>query len=231
MYMVSGNSEKGLTLQNCSGLLYNAERRAPSAEPSAERRAPSAERRAPSAERRAPSAERRAPSAERRAPSAERRAPSAERRAPSAERRAPSAERRAPSAERRAPSAERRAPSAERRSIVSFRPAGRSRLRTLVETSWLSPCVGGSFAARRGPGSDAPRSASPEYAPCGNRRVPLGINELDNFISITCPPVTCPKDTDGNYLAVCLPRGATENGPRLGAGGNFISIMRFGREG
>ena len=32
------------------------------------------------------------------------------------------------------------------------------------------------------------------------------------------------KDTDGNYLAVCLPRGAAENGPRLGAGGNFISI-------
>ena len=32
------------------------------------------------------------------------------------------------------------------------------------------------------------------------------------------------KDTDGNYLAVCLPRGAAENRPRLGAGGNFISI-------
>ena len=31
-------------------------------------------------------------------------------------------------------------------------------------------------------------------------------------------------DTDGNYLAVCLPRGAAENRPRLGAGGNFISI-------
>ena len=58
-------------------------------------------------------------------------------------------------------------------------------LRTLAETSWLSPCVGGSFAARRGPGSDAPRSAGPEYAPCRNRRVPLGIDELDNFISIT----------------------------------------------
>ena len=58
-------------------------------------------------------------------------------------------------------------------------------VRTLAETSWLSPCVGGSFAARRGPGSDAPRSAGPEYAPCRNRRVPLGIDELDNFISIT----------------------------------------------
>ena len=32
------------------------------------------------------------------------------------------------------------------------------------------------------------------------------------------------QDTDGNYLAVCLPRGAAENRPRLGAGGNFISI-------
>ena len=69
---------------------------------------------------------------------------------------------------------------------------------------WLSPCVGGSFAARRGPGSDAPRSAGPEYAPCRNRRVPLGIDELDNFILIkvlsladiltdlpgTCSPMT-----------------------------------------
>ena len=55
-------------------------------------------------------------------------------------------------------------------------------VRTLVETSWLSPCVGGSFSARWGPGSDAPRSTGPEYAPCGNRRVPRDIDEVENFI-------------------------------------------------
>ena len=57
-------------------------------------------------------------------------------------------------------------------------------LRTLVETSWLSPCGGCSFSARWGPGSEAPRSTGPEYAPCGNRRLPRGIDELGNFISI-----------------------------------------------
>ena len=57
--------------------------------------------------------------------------------------------------------------------------------RTLVEISWLSPCVDGPFSAQRGPGSDSPRSVGPEYAPCRNGRVPLGIDELDNFISIT----------------------------------------------
>ena len=61
-------------------------------------------------------------------------------------------------------------------------------LRTLAETSWLSPCVGGSFAARRGPGSDAPRSAGPEYAPCRNRRVPLASTNLTTlYRSLSLP--------------------------------------------
>ena len=58
-------------------------------------------------------------------------------------------------------------------------------LRTLLETSWLTPCVGGSFSARWVPGSNAPGSTGPEYAPCGNPRVPRGIDEVDNLISIT----------------------------------------------
>ena len=58
-------------------------------------------------------------------------------------------------------------------------------VRTLLETSWLTPCVGGSFSARWVPGSNAPGSTGAEYAPCGNPRVQRGIDEVDNLISIT----------------------------------------------
>ena len=58
-------------------------------------------------------------------------------------------------------------------------------LRTLAETSWLSPCVGGSFSARWGAGSNAPRPTGPEYAPSGIAVYRVAIDEVDNFISIT----------------------------------------------
>ena len=58
-------------------------------------------------------------------------------------------------------------------------------VRTLAETSWLSPCVGGSFSARWGAGSNAPGPTGPEYAPSGIAVYRVAIDEVDNFISIT----------------------------------------------
>ncbi len=58
-------------------------------------------------------------------------------------------------------------------------------VRTLAETSWLSPCVGGSFSARWGAGSHGPGSTGPEYAPSEIAVYRVAIDEVDNFISIT----------------------------------------------
>ena len=47
-------------------------------------------------------------------------------------------------------------------------------VRTLAETSWLSPCVGGSFSARWGAGSNGLRIYRARIRAIGNRRVPRG---------------------------------------------------------